>query len=317
LLARIAALPGVEAAGIMSHPPLDGAPLTADVTGPFQALATYSVVGGDWFRAMAVPLRRGRAFRPADRIGTQPVVIVSENFARAMWPDADPIGRRIVVGGTLGADPAPREIVGVAGDVRTSLEADAPFHVYAPYGQNPWPTMGLAVRTAGDPGALTAPVRAALASLDRDQAAYNARPFEQVVERAVASRRFQALIVSLFALLAIALAATGVYTVVAYTVRLRTPEFGVRLALGASGGSVVALALGDALAWSIAGLLAGLSVAAAAGRAIEGMLFGVRPTDAGTLAVTGAVMAALVMSASILAAWRAACVDPLVALRDR
>jgi putative ABC transport system permease protein len=317
LLVRLTALPGVEAAGIMSHPPLTGPPLTADVTGPSRALATYSVVGGEWFRAMGVPLRRGRLFGAMDRMGAHPVVIVSENFARAMWPGADPIGRRIVVGGTLGADPQPREIVGVAGDVRTTLEADAPFHIYAPYAQNPWPTMGVAVRTSTDPGALTAAVRAAIASLDRNQAVYNARPFDQVVGRAVAPRRFQALIVSLFALLAVALAATGVYTVVAYTVRLRTPEIGVRLALGASRRSVVGLALRDALAWSIAGLAAGLCIALLSARTVEGLLFGVRPTDAGTVAVTGSVMIALVLSASILAAWRAARVDPIVALRSR
>jgi putative ABC transport system permease protein len=317
LLSRLTALPGIEAAGTMSHPPLTGAPLTADVTGPARALASYSVVGGEWFRAMGVPLRRGRLFGAMDRMGGPPVVIVSENFARAMWPDADPIGRRIVVGGTIGADPQPREIVGVAGDVRTSLEADAPFHVYAPYAQNPWPTMGVAVRTAGDPGTLTAAVRAAVASLDRNQALYNARPFDQVVGRVVAPRRFQALIVSLFALLAVALAATGVYTVVAYTVRLRTPEIGVRLALGASRRNVVALALRDAVAWSIAGLAAGLCIALLAARAAEGLLFGVRPTDARTAAVTGSVMIALVLSASMLAAWRAARVDPLAALRYR
>ena len=317
MLSRITALPGVEAAGITSHPPLAGSPLTADVTGPSRTLAMYSVVGGDWFRAMGVPLRRGRPFGRADRIGARPVVIVSENFARAMWPGADPIGRRIVVGGTIGADPAPREIVGVAGDIRTSLEADAPFHIYAPYAQNPWPTMGVAVRTAGNPGALIAPVRAAIASLDRNQAVYNARPFDQVVGRAVAPRRFQALIVSLFALLAVALAATGVYTVVAYTVRLRTPEFGVRLALGASRRSVVGLALRAALAWSIAGLAAGLCTALVAAGAVEGLLFGVGPTDGGTLAATAATMTALVIAASTLAAWRAARVDPLAALRDR
>ena len=317
LLSRIMALPGVEAAGIMSHPPLTGSPLTADVTGPSRALATYSVVGGEWFRAMGVPLRRGRPFGPVDRMGGRPVVIVSDNFARAMWPGADPIGQRIVVGGTIGADPAPREIVGVAGDVRTSLEADAPFHVYAPYAQNPWPTMGVAVRAAGNPGALAAPVRAAIASLDRDQAAYNLRPFDQVVGRAVAPRRFQALIVSLFAALAVTLSATGIYTVVAYSVKLRTAEIGVRLALGASRRNVVALALRGALGWSVAGLAAGLCIGLLSARAVEGLLFGVRPTDTGTIVVTGTLMIGLVLSASVPAAWRAARVDPLVALRDR
>ena len=317
LLARISAVPGVEAAGIMSHPPLTGAPLTADVTGPSRTLAAYSVVGGEWFRAMAVPITRGRMFGPADRMGATPVVIVSRNLARVMWPDADPIGRQIVVGGTIGADPAPREVVGVAADIRISLEADPPFHVFAPYAQNPWPTMGVAVRTAGDPALLAAPVRAAVAALDPSQAVYNARPFDQVVGRAVAPRRFQALIVSLFALLAIALAATGVYTLVAYTVRLRTPEIGVRLALGASRRSVVGLALRDALVWAVGGLVAGLCAALAAGRAVEGMLFGVSPTDAGTVAVAAAVMIALVISASMLAAARAARIDPLAALRTR
>ena len=317
LQTRLTAVPGVEAVGIISHPPLAAPPLTADVTGSSRALASYSVVGGEWVRAMGVPLARGRVFGAADRMGTRPVVIVSDNFARAMWPGADPIGQRVVIGGTIGADPAPREIVGVVRDVRTALEAEPPFHVYAPYAQNPWPTMGVAVRTAGDPGALTAAVRAALAALDPDQAVYNVRPFEEIVGRAVSSRRFQALVVSLFALVAIALAATGVYTVVAYTVRVRTPEIGVRLALGASRRSVVGLMLRDALAWAIGGLLAGLCAAVTGGRAVEGLLFGVRPTDAGTAAVTSIVMTGLVLSASLLAAWRAARVDPLAALRDR
>jgi putative ABC transport system permease protein len=315
--ARIMSVPGVEATGIVSHPPLAGAPLTVDVTGPSRAIANYSVVGGDWFRAMTVPVRRGRVFTASDRMGAPPVLIISENFARAMWPDTDPIGRRLIVGGTIGADPAPREVVGIAGDVRTSLEADAPFQVYAPYAQNPWPTMSVAVRTTGDPAALIGSVRSAVASLDRDQAVYNVRPFEQVVGRAVAPRRFQALVVSLFALLAVVLSATGVYAVVAYAVTLRAPEIGVRLALGASRRSVVTLALRDGLAWSVAGLFAGLALALAAARAIEGLLFGLRPADAPTFAAAGLLMASMVIAASVAAARRAARVDPLVALRGR
>jgi putative ABC transport system permease protein len=323
LLRRTVALPGVESAGLVSHTPLAGAQLSADVsfegtpeTSAKAVAANCSVVGGDWFRAMRIPLVRGRAFTDRDVMGTPPVVIVNARLAARLWPNADPIGQRVVVGGSLGADRTPREIVGIAGDVRTSLEQDPPDQVYMPYAQNPWPTMGVMARTAGDPSRSASALRSAVYGIDPDQAVYNVRPLEAVIARAVAARRFQVFVLSLFAAVALVLAATGVYSVVSYGVRQRRHELGVRLALGAGKADVLLLTLGDSVRWAAAGMAAGIVLAFFAARSLAGALYEVPPTDFVTFA--GAVVAAgaVVLLGSTVAARAALQIDPLVALRD-
>jgi putative ABC transport system permease protein len=262
-----------------------------------------------------VALLRGRAFAPGDSMGAPPVVVISENMARLVWPGGEALGRRLVVGGTIGADSAPREIVGIARDVHSSLEAAPPLQIYVPYAQNPWPSMSVAVRTSGDPAAWSRSVRAAVSALDPDQAVYNVRPFDQIVARAVATRRFQMLIVSLFALLALALSATGVYGIVTYTVRLRTREIGVRMALGAPSRSVMLLAVADSLIWSAAGVVAGVFVAALLTRVLAGLLYEIHPTDPLTFASAAAGATAIAAIGATLAARRAIAIDPLTALR--
>jgi predicted permease len=322
VIAKTGSLRGVESAGIVSHVPLAGAPLTADIVAhgrrgdPSSPLvANYSAAGGDWFRAAGIPIQRGRAFTATDGPGAQPVVVLNESLARALWPGADPLGRQVVVGATLGADPSPRMVIGIAGDVRASIEAPVPLQVYIPHAQNPWPTMTLVVRATGDPAALAPEIRGILRSIDPAQAAYNVRPFRDIVSRALASRRFQLWIVSLFALAAAALSAFGVYAAVAFTVTLRTGEIGVRLALGARPSSVMILAARDSVLASVAGLAAGVVVSAAGAQAMSSLLFGVSPLDPATFAGTAAGLAALTVSVSVLSARRAAWVDPIVTLR--
>lgn len=309
-------------AGFVSHPPLVGPRLSVDFTVAGRDAArspampaSYSAVGGRWFETMGVPIVRGRACAPEDAAGSPPVIVISDNLARLLWPDGDAIGHRLIVGGTIGADATPRAIVGVAGDVRGSLDAPPPRQIYVPYAQNPWPSMSVAVRTSGDPLQWSRAARAAVSTLDPDQAIYNLRPFEQIVSRAVATRRFQMSIVSLLALVALALSFSGVYGVVAYSVRLRTHEIGVRIALGAPRQSVLLLAVRDSMVWSIAGVAAGGIVASLATHALAGILYDIGPTDPLTFAAAAASTCALAAIGSALAARRATAIDPLDALR--
>lgn len=320
LFERIRALPGVEAIGSIAHPPLGSAPLTADVSAPGRSgpiVAHYTATGGEWFAAMRVPLRAGRLFDRRDAMGRPPVVIVSETLARLLWPDGGALGRRIVVGGSIGADPAPREVVGVAGDVRAALEAEAPPQVYVPYAQNPWPTMSVAVRTSGPPADRTAEIRAAVRALDRDQALYNVATLDQQVGRAVSTRRFQAIVIAVFALFAALLSGVGVHAVIAQAVRQRQLEFGVRVALGATPRRVLFLAAREALRPAAAGMLVGIMAALPAARLARGLLYGVAPGDAASAAASVIGLGAVVIGASLPAAWRASRTDASTALRDR
>ena len=176
--------------------------------------------------------------------------------------------------------------------------------------------MTLMVRTAGDPAQWTDAVRGAVHGIDRDQAVYNIRPLEAVVTRAAGARRFQAFLLSLFAAIALMLAATGVYSVVSYGVRQRRQEIGVRLALGARRTDVLALAVGDSLRWAVTGLLSGAAVAFFAARSLSGALYEVPPADLPTFTAAAAVALSVALLGASLAARAALAVDPLVALRD-
>jgi putative ABC transport system permease protein len=324
VMQRAEAVAGVEAAGISSHPPLAGGPLVADVfTAPPSAarrapdaIANLSAVGGNWFAAMRIPLRAGRAFGRQDAAGRPAVVVISDNLAQRLWPGEPATGRRLFVGGSLGSDPGPREVIGVVGNVRTNLGADAPLQVYVPYAQNAWPTIGVAVRTAGDPQASAGAVREAIRRIDTSQAVYDFASLDQIAARAVAPRRFQAIVVSLFALFAILLAAMGAHAVMAYAVRQRTAEFGVRLALGASRRSVVLLALGEVLRPAVVGVAIGSCLALPAVRAMRALLFSVRPTDPVSFAVALGVVGTIVLVASLSSGLRASRIDAVKTLRD-
>jgi putative ABC transport system permease protein len=316
-IGRVRAIPGVVDAGAISHVPLAGGALIADVAGSGEEatrsqpklLAGYSAATGGWFAAMRVPILRGRVFDDRDTAAGPAVAIVSRNLARRLWGDADPIGRQIIVGGTLGAVMAPHEVIGVAGDVRALLEAPPPYQVYVPYSQNPWPTMNIAVRTAGNASAWGPQVRTAVAALDRDQAIYNLRSFDEIFRRATATRRFQALVLWIFAAVAVLLAGVGVYGVVAYAVRLRSSEIGVRIVLGASRRSIFGLAMTESLPWCLGGLAIGAAAAGIVSRMLSSMLFGVAPSDPLTFAASTSALAALATGACAAAARRALAVD--------
>lgn len=326
LLRRIAALPGVEAAAVNRCPPLSGRCMgsfvtrldatvfTPDAEGPFVGV---HAVSADYFRTLRIPLLRGRAFDERDRRGAPLVAIVNETAARTLWPGQDPIGRRIGVGMHPWRDGATAEVVGVAGDARYGA-ADAPIgpDVYVSMLQGGRPSNTVMVRAAGDPRALVGPVRREVLALKPDLPIFDIATLEERVGEALAPARFGALLLALFAAVALALAAVGIYGTIAYAVAQRTREIGIRMALGAARRDVLALMVGRMLLPAAAGLLLGLGGAAALTRVLSSLLYGVGATDPATFAAVAALLAAVALLASWIPARRAARVDPMVALRN-
>ena len=323
LVERAESLPGVQTAAIsMSLPPdllvmtnpytIEGRPLPPGTNPPAVA---QLLIGGDYFRALGVPLLRGRAFTEADVATAPEVIIINQAMARTMFPGEDPIGRRIQLG-----DPDPESpwvtIVGVAGDVKyTGLDKPPEPAIYTPYEQNLWwPTMYLVVRSSVDPAGLERAVRAQVASLD-PLLPLGVRTMDDLLGRSVAEPRFRTMLLGIFAATALLLAAVGIYGVLSYTVGQRTQEIGIRMALGARGRDVLALVLGQGMALAGAGVAIGLVAALALSRLLAGLLFGVGPTDLPTFAAVSLVMVAAALLACYLPARRATRVDPMVALR--
>jgi len=330
LEARVGALPGVESVAAVNHVPLSGGMASADykVAGrppvDEEKLPTgdYRMVTPGYFRTLGVPLVAGRAFGDDDRAGSAAVAIVSQALARQSFPGRDPVGERLLVKDTPEGFRA-MEIVGVVGDVKhTSLEAPVAPHLYVPYHQThrellTWLTQNqfLVVRAAGDPLALVEAVRRELGQVDPGVASADARLMGFYVENASAARRFSLVLVGLFSAVALVMAALGLYGVVSYGVAQRTRETGVRLALGAGVRDIVLLVLGDGLRRTLLGVGVGLLAAAAAARGLRGLLYGVTAGDLRVYAAVVGVLVAVGLLASVLPAWRAARLQPLVALR--
>jgi putative ABC transport system permease protein len=330
LEARVAALPGVVSVAAVNHVPLNGALASAE----YQAAdrpplsendlptAQFRMATPAYFATMGIPILSGRAFTDLDGGGGAPVAIVSRGLARQAFPDRDPVGQHLLVRDT-GAGFRPLEIVGVAGDVRhASLEADPEPHLYIAYHQTPkellvWLTLNqfLIVRTSGPPLTLAEAVRRQLQATDSTVASADVRLAGYYLDNASASRRFSLQLLAGFAAVALAMAAVGIYGVVAYTVAQRTREIGVRLALGARGRNIVGLVVGEGLRRTLAGIVAGLAGALAATGAVRSLLFGVGATDAATYGAVVALLLAVTVLACLLPAWRATRVDPQVALR--
>jgi putative ABC transport system permease protein len=283
-------------------------------------LADYQMVSPTYFPTMGIPMARGRNFTDRDTDASAAVCIVNEAFVRRYLDGRDPIGMRIVIGRPmLGLGPtAEREIVGVVRQVTgRPAEADEPVHVYAPLAQDAWVNATLVVEPAdGEAEALTAAVRYAVARVDSRVPVARIRTMEDVAWSATSRQRFRAVLVTIFGGLALVLAVIGVFGVLAYAVQQRTREFGIRIALGASGRHVVGLVLGSAARMIGAGVLAGLLLAAVLGESMTAFLFGVEPLDPVTF---GAVVLVLVVTAAVAVAapaFRATRADPVVAFRS-
>jgi putative ABC transport system permease protein len=316
---RVAGLPGVEAAGLVSELPLSGQPndMYFSVAGrPPQAAdekvtADYRRVNHDYFRALRIPLLRGRGFTEQEVTGDARVAVVNETLARAFFPGEDPLGQRLVINFGKAEE---YEIVGVAGDVRhRSLEGGVYQMMYVPTlrvgGTN------LVVRTSSDPLAVAAAVRGEVAAVDRDQPVSAVRTMEEVVSGSVAQQRFRTLLLAAFAGVALLLAGIGIYGVIAYSVTHRTHEIGIRMALGAGAGDILRMVIGQGMALALAGVAVGLLAAWALTRVLSSLLFGVTATDVGTFAAVSFLIAGVAFLACLLPARRATKVDPMVALR--
>jgi putative ABC transport system permease protein len=318
---RLGAIPGVTAAGGGTGLPpvtpqrvvnfaVDGLETT-----PGDGRAYFMAVTPRYFAALGAPTVEGRAFTERDGAGAPEVVILGRTLARHLFGGESALGRRIkLVHPEYG--PAWRTVVGVVADVRyTGLAREAGDALYTPFAQTPFPWMYTMVRTVGRPEDLGSAVRQAVASVDPSLDVAALRPAEQVLAESVAQPRFNVVLVSAFAGLALALAGLGIYGVVSYSVAQRVREIGIRLALGASRAEVVRLVTGEGLRLAGAGIGVGLLGAAAATRLLEALLFEVRPLDLMTFLGSGVVLAAIALLASAVPAARAGRVDPAAALR--
>ncbi len=322
VLGRLHATPGVEAVAASISPPLthggmgsfflvEGRPLVSERPGP-DSFVHLDMVSADYFRVLGIPLRSGRFFTEQDRRGTLGVVIINETLARKYFPDDDPIGKRVQTGGRDDWS----TIVGVVRDIHQfGVAFQAGPQVYRPYLQTGFPRMSLVVRTVGDPLRLAAGVRSQIESTDRDQPVFDVQTLEQRLASQMAPRRTKMILLGTFAVLATVLAAVGIFAVISYTVAQRTHEIGVRMALGAQGGHILKLVIRQGMLMTLAGVGAGLLASLWLTRYLASMLYEVKPADPLTFAAVGVLLVNIALSACILPAWRAARVDPVIALR--
>ena len=320
VLQSVQAQPGVQTATFSSNLPgsADGwqndiAPEGHRSLEPGESInVDWSIVSADYFQTMKIPILRGRTFtRDEDEQG-KPVVLVDENLARRFWPNEDAIGKRLKYDG-----PVWHEIVGIVPEVRAyGLEAKPLIKIYTPFGRAPQRNSNLSIRFNNiDPQALTAAVTRAVQAVDKDVPVTEVATFESLLAREASPRRFNAVLFAVFGMLALVLAATGVYGVLSYSVSQRTHEVGIRMALGAGRRDVLRLFMGQGMALVLLGLVLGLGGALALTGLMSSLLFGVSTTDPGTFAVVSLGLIFIGLLACYIPARRATKVDPLVALR--
>ncbi|HVS83937.1 MAG TPA: ABC transporter permease [Pyrinomonadaceae bacterium] len=319
---RLKSLPGVQSTGAVLSLPLggdtfnvwrgyirEGRPATTEES----SNAAFLVVTPDYFRTLQIPLIAGRAFNDQDTEKTIKAVIVNETMARQLWSGASPLGKHFTI---WRDEKFPREIVGIVGDVRTSLDIDAGPQMYVPYAQDAsWGSLSFVIRTSGDPATMSSAARSEIRSLDKGLPVFNTRTMNDVLMTSVAPRRTPMLLLSAFAAVALLLAMIGIYGVTAYYVTQRTQEIGIRMALGAQIGDVLRLVLKSGMVLAAIGVGVGLVGALLLTRLMKSLLFGVTATDAVTLFAVSVCLLVTALLACYIPARRATKVDPLVALR--
>ena len=329
LVSRIAAHPNVESAGAVFGIPLsnfrfgistsarDGVTLSDDE----QDRLTLQVrlVTPDYFKTMGMTIRRGHGFTSSDRLGTQLVAMLNETAAALVWPNQDAIGHQIEIGTRfgLGGSRAGGTVVGIVGDVRDwGATVPSPPTLFLPYAQWPEDSMTIVAKARnGDPSSLVQPMRAMLQELDRDVPMYGVRSVAQIISNAVAQPRLNLVLIGSFALTAMLLAAIGLYGVLAYAVGQRTREIGIRLALGAKRGEVLAMVIAQASRLAVIGVGSGIAAAVVASRVLRSQLFEIAPTDTLTYVAVAVALFLVSLIASWIPARRAARIDPVTALR--
>ncbi|MFC5861918.1 ABC transporter permease [Acidicapsa dinghuensis] len=325
LLARLQSLQGVKAATAAFPLPLTQGDINISFTiagrptpAGEEPSARVSLVELNYFQALRIPLKQGRFFLESENNANgRPVVIVNEAFARRFFPGANPIGQHMTSGLGIGDTPPAREIVGVVGNVKRAspTEADRPEY-YIPFEQAPVATPNIALRISGDPSRYYNLVRAEVARMDRTLPVYRFQSYREDLARTTAQQRFQTTLLTAFAFIALALTGLGLYAALSYMVALRTPELGLRMALGAPRASILSLMLSRGLTMVSLGLGAGLFTATALTKTMAGLLYGVKPLDPLTFLGMSLLLIAVSSMASLIPALRAATVDPARTLRN-
>ncbi|MBS1805159.1 MAG: ABC transporter permease [Acidobacteria bacterium] len=324
LLERVQHLPGVQYAGAISGLPLSGQGGSGTTTIDTQSVAPENrtpeadrrTATPDYFKAMSIPLVRGRYFEPRDTEGTPGVAIVDETLANTYWPNQDPVGKRIHFGGGGQANPSWLTVVGVVRHVRNrTLEARSRVEVYVPENQLPFNGMTLAVRTSTNPLSLVPTIQKEVAAIDPDLPIYRVLTMNEVMGESLQRRRLALTLLAGFAGLALLLAAIGIYGVTSYGVAQRKTEIGVRMALGANRGQVLGMIMRSGMATIGIGLVVGVILSLALTRLMSGLLFSVHASDPLALAGAAVVLIVAALVAIFIPARRATKVNPMSALR--
>jgi len=280
-------------------------------------IADYRTITVGYFQAMGIRLLKGREFTDRDRADTPDAVIVNEELARRFWPGEDPIGKRLQVGTEFMRW---REVIGVVGNAKLSgLEANIDPAIYVPFPQNSWPNAlrnsFIVLRTATDPKSLVPAIRRELRSVDPTFPITQIRTMDEIVGDSLSQRRFNTVLLGLFAFLAVALAGVGIYGVMSYGVSQRTREMGIRVALGARQSDITKLVTSTGARLAALGIAIGIVAAAISSRLISSLLFGITATDPITFVLTAVLLGAVTLLASYIPSRRAARTDPISALR--
>jgi putative ABC transport system permease protein len=316
-LARIRAIPGVQSAGAIDNLPLQGGSVqpivhegAAELLPRDQPTVAVRRATPGYLQTLRVPLLRGRDIEEADTN----VMLVSRGAAKMLWGDADPIGRRVTL--PLEEKGVLKTVIGIVGDVKTDELSQPPMAtVYEYRHERDWRFFTLVVRTVVPPTSISRAATAAIQSIDPQQPVTNIQTMDDVVDQTLTSQRFSALVLGLFATLALALASVGIYSVLSYIVRGRTREIGIRTALGAGTFDVLRMVIGEGMWPTLVGIAVGAVGALGSAKLLEKLVFGVSASDPLTLAAVGGTLAAVALLASLIPAYRASRIDPLDALR--
>jgi putative ABC transport system permease protein len=316
---RLATLPGVKSIGAISYLPLTGVAtstifnLASQPLPPSESPNTeLRPITPGYFTAMGIPLLKGRAFDERDGANSR-VVIINETLARKFFPGQDPIGQQLVV---MWRPQFADEIIGVVGDIKeTALAQESNPAIYWPHPREPYPFMNFVIRAAIDPAALSAAVAREIHALDPDQPVADIRTLDEVVAKSIARPRFNALLLAIFAGVALVLASVGIYGVMNYSATQRTQEIGIRMALGAKRGDILRLVVGHGMKLTFIGIAIGLVASLALTRVISNFLFGITATDLPTFVAVSGVLSFVALLANYIPARRATRVNPVVALR--
>jgi predicted permease len=323
LQAQVGSIPGVVSVSAISQLPIGGGRAGRGFViegrpdpGENQPGASYSIICPNYFRTMEIPMVSGREFTEQDSQNAPGVIIINETLAKRLWPDEDPIGKRIKIG-RFDVDAPWLTIIGIHKDVKQGgLDQQVRPQLFRPYNQAAWPSMSIVVRTTANPTSFINPIKQALARVEPERGVSGISTMDEIMYDSLGARRFPMMLLLAFSFVAITLAAVGISGVVSFSVSQRTREIGIRMALGARNGDVLRLMLSHCLGAAIIGIGIGLAGSLALTRFLTGLLFEVKPMDPLVLAAVAFILASVAFLACYIPARRATKVDPMIALRS-